>query len=119
MPNNGEILIANRHKGPFIFPRSFGKVVSSITIMPGCIEAIPMDYWDTIKNNKVIQFYLDSGHLAIVKKPDQVVDVVVERTSEPEVPPHLMDEEELEGGVTEAKAKVRRAKGSTITVGVQ
>jgi hypothetical protein len=105
-----EVFVANHHTGQMIFPRTLPSgVVTQITINPGCVEAIPDDLWSKLKESRVIQFYLDNGHLAVVKKNAKGF-VSEERTSDPAIPEHLQEEEIPSAQVASSSAKVKRSK---------
>jgi hypothetical protein len=110
-----EVFLANRHTGDFLFPYTTqGGLRAHFLLEKGHSSPIPKEVWDSIKDHEIIQWYLDHGHLELLKEAKEVA-ITEEKTSDPPIPQHLQDEEQ-QGNDPVVKAKVKRGKHATIEV---
>lgn len=127
----GDVILANQHAGIVVLPRVYTDTTGSmsemktrlgrVSIPPHGTYLMGAEEWAIRGQNKMIQRYLEIGHLALIKK-DKPVDLVSDQTSELEVPEHLQAEEVIEpsktgsGAVAAGVRKDKTRKGE-ITIG--
>jgi CRISPR/Cas system endoribonuclease Cas6 (RAMP superfamily) len=89
-PIQTTVRIANQHTAPIMFPRKTGQGVFTppLILLPGSVTEIEGELWNTYKESKVLQGYLDRGILAEVRSGKQVVATEAS-TVDLEVPEHL------------------------------
>ena len=133
MAKEKDIIIANHHTGPIVLPRMYApntsgdpaamiKMLESKTIQPGGTELLSATEWEIRKVSPALKYYLDNGHLSMVKRAGEV-SIDTGATVDLEVPEHLQADQD--GAVSVAskadgesivKASIRSAKKSSITV---
>lgn len=116
-----DVRVANQHSAAIILPRAGtkGMYVPQQTLLPGMVTRLDKNEWQTWKNMKVIQGYIDRGLLAEVRS-DKPVGIVDTTSTDLVIPESLggpdADNAELEGSKTGRKASVRRRKVTKVTV---
>jgi len=128
-----DVRLANHHAGTIILPRGYNPNTSgdpaamklqfdSITILPGQVKDISAVEWAIRKQSQALQYYLDHGHLTLVKCGNEV-DIETGSTADLEVPEHLQSDEDgtvtvqsATGDGSSVQANLRRKSKGTVTV---
>lgn len=128
-----DVIVANHHTGPIQFPRMYHPNVDgdpakmnlkfdAKTIQPGGCVLVSSLEWAERKKVPAIAYYLDHGHLAVVRREGQV-DQDIDYTTQLEVPEHLQADqdgattaESKIGDGVQVKASLRRTAKGTATV---
>jgi len=109
--------ISNNTSADIIIPRAnIGRIImnASPDVIPaGRSLEVRGEDWVGIRQKPIIQRYIERGLISEIKKGG-MTGAVMDRTSAPQIPEHLLRPEET--GNTGMVAKVSRSRKSTITV---
>lgn len=134
MAKEKDIFVSNQHTAAIILPRIYAPNpsgdpsqaqlrVESRVIQSGHTECFSATEWELRKAIASVQYYLDHGHLAVVKRAG-AADVVTDETVDLQIPEHLQVDQD--GAVSvdskadpsvKVKADIRSAKKGTANIG--
>jgi hypothetical protein len=129
-----DVFLANRHTGPIVLPRFYAPnadgdpakmrvMFASRTINSGHVGKIPAEEWEIRSKSPALQYYLDNGHLEIVKQNAAEADLKTDSIVDLEIPDHLQPDpdggvsvESATGNGDRVSATIRQAKKGSVTV---
>jgi len=120
-PRRTSYKVANHTMAPIVFPRAgdAGLRNPPLILPPGQSIEVDAEEWVNHRRNKMVGLYMDAGLISETKK-EGAVAVTAETTTTPNIPAHLLRDDEVVAGRdlggAQPKATIRRKQPNTIAV---